>query len=58
MHLCVEELYNTKAPIIFYFLPVLHFLADNYEEALQRDDVKAIVVTGKHPSLSIKFALK
>lgn len=33
------------------FVSVLYSLKESYEEALRRDDVKAIVITGKYEEL-------
>lgn len=45
---CLE--YEQCLVIMFFFLPppVIYSLIDNYKQAVQRNDVKAIVVTGNH----------
>lgn len=37
------------------FLSVLRSLKESYDEALRRDDVKAIVVTGKFKEITLEI---
>lgn len=37
------------------FLSVLQSLKESYDEALRRDDVKAIVVTGKFKEITLEI---
>ena len=38
---------TSSIPSLFWTFAVLSSLAENVEQALRRDDVKAIVITGK-----------
>ena len=41
------DIFGCISLFIFLFIPVMFSLKENTEEALQRDDVKAIVITGR-----------